>query len=384
MLFYKYHLRPVAGWRGGLPANPPPDHWKHHAQEVILAVERDGPDFIFCQVTHMPEQAIADFRAYCDQQEIPVGLLRHTEITAVEFELFLHRSDVIDHRRMLNESGPLGYLHILLETPLYEWMVDTDQYRTQSIQLAMACRTRCPGLSAALAAIHEGKAATQNAIALLGSDKRALRSRVELLVAALHMQGQLKSKRICVVRPLKMHFAFKNLQLLFRDQRDATVLMLLDTKESGKPFLDDMLFYRLGALVEQFSKSVHTVFAVTNETKDQLQLIEKGLVSVRLQRLGNWDPAPVILPANPPLDDTKTPESSKTQKRAAPKRNHTISTTGKSAYDELQSLTGLSELKETITQIVDYHRAQALFQKHGFQPQKRLGSHMVFYGAPGS
>ena len=394
MLFYEYRLRPAAGWTGDLPESPPPDYWQPDVRDVVLAVEKDEGDMVFCQISRDPEQAAADFKAYCELHEIPIGVLRQTEITAVGLELLLHRSDLIDHKGLLHpEHGPLGYLRFLLDTPLYEWIVDTAQYRTKTMQLAKARRSRCPGLPETLAAIHRGTETERTAVAFLGADERALRGRTELLVAARHAQGQLKSKRVCVVRPLKMQFSFQNLAQLFREQRDATVLLLLDEKESDKPFLDEMLFYRLGALVEQFSQSVHVVLAVTKETKEQLQLVEKGLVSVRLQRLGNWEPLPVIppeeipeeIPEEMPREIPEAPPPVRKERKRSPTQKKTAAPTkDATAMAELQSMIGLKEAKEAITQIVDHHRAQALFTQRGFKFQKLLNSHMVFYGGPGT
>ena len=51
MLFYEYRLRPAAGWTGDLPESPPPDYWQQDMRDVILAVEKDEEDLIFCQIS---------------------------------------------------------------------------------------------------------------------------------------------------------------------------------------------------------------------------------------------------------------------------------------------------------------------------------------------
>jgi len=380
MLFYEYRLRPAAGWNGALPGNPLPDCLPRRTQEIILALEKDGPDLIFAQVTRAADRATADFRAYCLQHDIPIGLLKHEEITATQLEMMLRCSNQVDHERMLYDHGPLDYLPSLCETLCSEWVVDTQEYRTKTIRLAKAKRTRLPGLPEVVTAIHEGEYPDRTVIALPYTDERVLRTRVDLLIAARHAQGQLKSKRICVVRPLSTHFAIQNLTQLFRDQRDASLLLLLDRKESSNPFLDDMLFYRLGALVESFSQSVHVVFAVTGETADQLQLVEKGLASVKIQRLDGWEKSPVIPPPSLPEEDRPVPPAPKDRKRSPTPKVPA----GYTAMEELQNLVGLTEVKETIMQIVNYRRAQALFVQKGFRPQPLLCSHMVFYGGPGT
>ena len=384
MLFYEYRLRPAAGWTGDLPESPPPDYWQQDMRDVILAVEKDEEDLIFCQISRGSDWAAVSFQAYCELHGIPIGALRQTEITAFGLEMLLRRSDQIDHKELLHpECGPLGYLRPLLDTPLYEWMVDTAPYRTETMQLAKARRSRCPGLVEMLSAIHGGEGPRRTAAAFLGADERSLRGRTELLVAARHGRGELKSKRICVVRPMKMWFSFQNLVQLFREQQDATVLLLLDGNESDKPLMDEILFYRLGALVEQFSRSVHTVFAVTKETQEQLQLVEKGLATVQLRRLGNWETVPPAKPAEEPAKAPTEQPVKKERKRApAPKKAAPLPGSG-TAMAELQGMIGLKEAKEIITQIVDHHRAQTLFAQRGFMPRKLLNSHMVFYGGAG-
>lgn len=390
MLFYKYRLRPVAGWEGKLPENPPPDHWRQRTQEIILALEKDGPDFLFAQVTRMPLQATADFRLYCLKQDIPIGLLKRDEITATEFKMMLRCSNNVDHENMLCEYGPLGYLPFLCETPHYEFVADFDLYRTEQIQLAKAARSRCPQLAEEIRTIHAGTVSSRDVYVIKAEHERTIRQRAELLVAARHSQGWLPSGRVCVVRPLSIQMPMKKLSLLYREQRDATVLVLLDQSESMTPFLDDMIFFRLGALAEQYSRSVCTVFAVNNQTQKLMDLIEKGIVSVKLKRLG-WEQSPVIPPEPPPEpplelppEESEPPKAPKSRKRAASKEKAPAPPSGKSAFEELQSLTGLSELKEAMTQLVDYHRAETLFKQRGLLPQKPAGFHMVFYGAAGS
>lgn len=372
MLFYEYRLRPAAGWEGPLPENPPPDHWRHHSQDIILFAEQDGPDLLFCQVSRTLDRALDDFRAYCARQEIPIGLLRRTELTAAELDLLLRRSDRINHTRMLEEHGAMGYLPFLSETPQYEWMADFEQYRTDEIRLAKATRCRCQGLRDEIAAIHTAKTTGRKVYAITASE-RTIRDRVELLMAALHSQGQLRSGRVCVVRPLSMQMPVKTLCLLYREQRDASVLVMLDQKESEKPFLDSMTFFRLGALAEQYSQSVSTFFAVTPQTQELIEMIERGLASVKLMRLG-WEKAPALPPST-------APASPKPRNRAAPKKKE--ATPSVSALEELNRLIGLEEAKKTLTQMVEYAQAQKLFAARGVKfPQ--LSMHLVFAGNPGT
>ena len=55
-----------------------------------------------------------------------------------------------------------------------------------------------------------------------------------------------------------------------------------------------------------------------------------------------------------------------------------------SAYQELASLIGLKQAKETIQQMLDYHRAQSIFAAHGRDLGRRPSMHMVFKGNPGT
>ena len=54
-----------------------------------------------------------------------------------------------------------------------------------------------------------------------------------------------------------------------------------------------------------------------------------------------------------------------------------------SAYDELSEMIGLTRAKKVITDAINYHRAQRMFEDKGM-PQKRTTMHMVFTGNPGT
>lgn len=54
-----------------------------------------------------------------------------------------------------------------------------------------------------------------------------------------------------------------------------------------------------------------------------------------------------------------------------------------SAYDELQAMIGLEEVKKTIDQALAYYKAQKLFSERGLK-REQLSMHMVFSGNPGT
>ena len=376
MLFYQYRLRPAAGWGGNLPENPPAERWKNPARDIILLVEKEGADLIFAQVSSTPDQSMEDFRTYCARWGLPIGLLKRTEITAIALEMLLRCSNRIDYRVLLGENCPLEYLSHLDEALFYEWVIDFDLYRTDSIRMAKARSFRCQGLAEALAAIHSGAEAERTAYAILAGSRDVFHNRMELLVAANYAHGRTESGRVCVVRPLEPKFSLEKLYRLYCERWGTSVLVLLDRQEDGKACEDILI--QMGALTEQFSKTIRTVFAVTNKTKHQLQLVEKGLVSVKVKPLG-WTPA--VLPPGPVRETRTIPEPKRSG--AGKKRQKAGQSSCLSAMQQLESLPGLTESKQVIRQIVDYAKMQALYRSRGFRPQK-LGLNMVFLGGPGT
>ncbi len=55
-----------------------------------------------------------------------------------------------------------------------------------------------------------------------------------------------------------------------------------------------------------------------------------------------------------------------------------------SAYQELENLIGLHQVKEMVETMLEYHRAQRIFAAHGRETTNRLSMHMVFKGNPGT
>ena len=376
MLFYQYRLRPAAGWGGNLPENPPAERWKNPTRDIILLVEKEGADLIFAQVSSTPDQSMEDFRTYCARWGLPIGLLKRTEITAIALEMLLRCSNRIDYRVLLGENCPLEYLSHLDEALFYEWVIDFDLYRTDSIRMAKARSSRCQGLAEALAAIHSGAEDERTAYAILAGSRDVFHNRMELLVAANYAHGRTESGRVCVVRPLEPKFSLEKLHRLYCERWGTSVLVLLDRQEDGEACEDILI--QMGALTEQFSKTIRTVFAVTNKTKHQLQFVEKGLVSVKVKPLG-WTPA--VLPPGPVRETRTIPEPKRSG--AGKKRQKAGQSSCLSAMQQLESLPGLTESKQVIRQIVDYAKMQALYRSRGFRPQK-LGLNMVFLGGPGT
>lgn len=66
-----------------------------------------------------------------------------------------------------------------------------------------------------------------------------------------------------------------------------------------------------------------------------------------------------------------------------PSRPKTDTSLQDSALTELDNMIGLSDVKETIHKMIDYHAAQKLFEQHGIK-RSQPAMHMIFTGNPGT
>ena len=373
MIFREYHLRPDPKWKGTLPKNPQPSQLPSNTQDLILFLQQEEDILYFCQVSSTPEQATAAFCTYCGENDLLFAAFYATEITAASLEMLLRCADRIDHAGFFRPHGPLGYLP-LFEAAGYEWVTEIESYPTDYVRLMHANRSRCPGLTAAVTAIHDNASKDACIYAVAGASMRTLQKRSDLLISAFRSRGKLSCGRVCVLQPLSMKTPVTTLCRLYPKLQDTSVLILLDRPESNHPLQDQILLFRLGALAEEYRQSVLTIFAVMPQADHLLDTVEQGLVSVPLTRLGWEQPTP-------PADAPPAPPAPAKEKQPLPAGEQPSSSSG--AMSRMQKLVGLSEAKKIISQIVDYANAQKLYASRGFKHQK-LGMHMVFSGSPGT
>lgn len=376
MVFYLCKLRLPADWKGKIPQNPALSQWKRYTPNLIFILDHLYGELIFAQHSRYPERADAEFRAYCESNGVPNVPYDRTEVTTGELIEAMRTGRLMDNKETMGKIGPLAFLKDISETVYYEWIADVQRYSNHRVRCSKARQSRCPGLIEELEDIQSKERKKRSAYALMATERTG-RNRAELLVAAWHEKGWNRSGRVCVIRPQPRTTDLRRLCTLYRFARDGTMMVLLDKITS----VDKDTLLGLGALTEQFTSTVLTLFVVTAQSQHLLADIEKVMSSVRLCRIGwgNTDDEPEQ--ESPELISSSA--RAKTLEALAKKAPQSPEIKTSKAMQELDNMIGLENVKAKVHQIVDFCRARQIYEAHGFKPHK-VGLHMVFYGNPGT
>lgn len=247
---------------------------------------------------------------------------------------------------------------------------------------------------------------------------------LDILLKALHANGRICNRRYCTITiDPHQNCSVDAIDYLYKCNVGGTVVLRFsgeDECEDDYASANREIIENLSRVIKKYRNRVLTVIELRRECTKNKEMLYDGLPEISLIEIGD-EPAYgeeaeayLKMPAREmhvrtnrklfekiesgkgylsgelqKIFDRWYDEKLKTEiypgyKDINPPRKELQKATPKgSAYQQLMEMTGLTEAKTVIDEVVDYYKAQKIFRKKGMR-QEQISMHMVFTGNPGT